>query len=278
MSISTRRRLTEAQAPLYVSIAGLLRNEIVTGKWSDGDRLPTIDQLADQFGVARVTVRQAIAMLVEDGLLSAQQGRGTFVRKTPAETQKVRLESNWEQLLGMLEGNKPRTLECIESTDTLPATASEGISTGDYRFMRRLHLQRNRPYCVLAIYLDRATYRRDPATFDSQMIIPNLRGVGGVGVCRMRQTFEIGSADLDLSAKLGVRPNAPVGLVRRVIVDADDRIIYLGIGQYRGDLVVFETTIDIPASDISAASGATAARPAAGSRRSGSTRPGGRPR
>jgi GntR family transcriptional regulator len=238
--------LSEAQLPLYHAIAGLLRNDILTGKRLDGDRVPTIDQLATEFGVARVTIRQAVAVLAEEGLLSVQQGRGTFVTAPTAAPEKVRLESTWQQLLGMLEGNRPEALEVVERTPDLPAVAADGSSTGNYRFMRRLHLQHGQPYCVLDIYLDRDTYLKSPEKFDTEMVIPNLQHIDGLRIRSMRQTFQIATADLTVSRQLGINPNAPVGLVRRVVTDDFGRIIYLGVGRYRGDLVVFETEIEIP--------------------------------
>jgi GntR family transcriptional regulator len=246
VSDTNRRQLSEAQLPLYHAIAGLLRNEILTGKRRDGDRVPTIDQLATEFGVARVTIRQAVAVLADEGLLSAQQGRGTFVTARAVAPEKVRLESTWQQLVGMLEGNKPESLEVVESTASIPADPADGSPTGSYRFMRRLHLQHDQPYCVLDIYLDRATYLKSPDRFDTAMVIPNLQNVDGLSVRSMRQTFQIASADLKISRQLGINPNAPIGLVRRVVTDDHGRIIYLGIGRYRGDLVVFETEIEIP--------------------------------
>lgn len=247
MSHANRRQLSEAEQPLYHAIAGLLRNDILTRKRLDGDRMPTIDQLAAEFGVARVTVRQAVAILAEEGLLSVQQGRGTFVTAPKAAPEKVRLESTWQQLLGMLEGNKPQALEVVERTEQLPAVETDGSSTSDYRFMRRIHRQRGQPYCVLDIYLDRGTYLKSPEEFDAGMVIPHLQEIDGLRVRSMKQTFQIASADLKISRQLGINPNAPIGLVRRVVTDDAGRIIYLGVGRYRGDLVVFETEIEIPA-------------------------------
>jgi CheY-like chemotaxis protein len=57
-----------------------LRDTIVRGDYAPGARLPGYVELARQFGVAAVTVRQVLARLEQEGLLTRQQGRGTFVR------------------------------------------------------------------------------------------------------------------------------------------------------------------------------------------------------
>src|SRR4051812_37804116 len=65
---------------LYAQLAELFRYNISSGKWRSGQRLDNFEALAAQYKVARITVRQAVARLVQDKLLTTQRGRGTFVR------------------------------------------------------------------------------------------------------------------------------------------------------------------------------------------------------
>lgn len=58
----------------------VLRERIVRGEWSTGTRLPALLELAAEFGVAPMTVRQVLSRLEEEGLVSRQVGRGTFVQ------------------------------------------------------------------------------------------------------------------------------------------------------------------------------------------------------
>lgn len=69
--------------PPYRQIADLLRRPISTGHWAAGDRLPSEAALVDHFGVARMTVRQAVQQLRAEGLVVSEHGRGVFVRTTP---------------------------------------------------------------------------------------------------------------------------------------------------------------------------------------------------
>ena len=65
---------------LWRQIADAIRLDIVGGKLANGDRLPTEALLAERFSANRHTVRRALAVLAEEGVVLAEQGRGTFVR------------------------------------------------------------------------------------------------------------------------------------------------------------------------------------------------------
>lgn len=70
--------------PLYRQLAELLRSQIRSGKYQPGDRLPSEATLQQEHGLARDTVRAALDLLREEGLVVTFPGRGTFV--PPDET------------------------------------------------------------------------------------------------------------------------------------------------------------------------------------------------
>jgi len=242
----TRRRLQSSAQPFYVSLASQLRSEIVEGRWPTGTQLPTIDRLSERYGVAKVTVRQALGVLASEGLIERIQGKGTFVASGIKKPKIVQLESSWQSLLQMLEGNVPKLLELTPVCDLPPQAAGDGAATGTYRYMRRVHYSEGEPYCVLDVFLGNGCYRRAPNDFDTKMIIPVLQRVVRRSLGKMTQSFRILTADLEISRLLDLPLNAPIGEVRRVITNHDKEILYLGIGRYRGDLVVFNTTIEVP--------------------------------
>lgn len=67
--------------PLYYQLQEVLKEQIESGVWLPGDPLPSEPQLARQFGVSRVVVRQALAILEDDRQIVRIRGRGTFVAK-----------------------------------------------------------------------------------------------------------------------------------------------------------------------------------------------------
>ena len=69
--------------PLYEQVANALRADIQGGAFDATKRLPTEEELAEKYGISRITVRRAVGDLVEEGLVEKKQGKGTFIR-TPS--------------------------------------------------------------------------------------------------------------------------------------------------------------------------------------------------
>ncbi|MGW0907597.1 FadR/GntR family transcriptional regulator [Streptomyces sp. NPDC002853] len=73
---------TPHRSALSEQVIAELRNQISTGEWPVGSRIPTEPELVEQLGVARNTVREAVRALAHNGLLDIRQGSGTYVVAT----------------------------------------------------------------------------------------------------------------------------------------------------------------------------------------------------
>lgn len=71
----------DSPMPVYYQIAINLRHRIARGEWTVGEQLPSEIDLATQYGVSRMTIRQAMADLVKQGVVAKERGSGTFIRK-----------------------------------------------------------------------------------------------------------------------------------------------------------------------------------------------------
>jgi GntR family transcriptional regulator len=69
--------------PVYFQLAGDLRRRLAAEEWKPGERIPPELRLAEEYGVSRVTIRQALAELVRDDVLERHRGSGTYVRASP---------------------------------------------------------------------------------------------------------------------------------------------------------------------------------------------------
>jgi DNA-binding transcriptional regulator YhcF (GntR family) len=85
--------------PPYQQVANALRAAILTGKLTPGEKLPSGNELATRYGVARMTVQQAIRILRDEGLIVSRQGSGVFVRErtTRAIALRPHVEHAFEQ-------------------------------------------------------------------------------------------------------------------------------------------------------------------------------------
>jgi GntR family transcriptional regulator len=68
---------------VYKQIADHLRTAVARGRLREGDQLPSEARLMDHYGVARMTVRNALRLLQDEGLIIAEHGRGVYVRRRP---------------------------------------------------------------------------------------------------------------------------------------------------------------------------------------------------
>jgi GntR family transcriptional regulator len=74
------------RAPLAWRAASVIRAGVQDGRWRVGDRLPSEPQLALELGMSRATLREALRLLISDGLLNRRHGIGTFVARVPMPT------------------------------------------------------------------------------------------------------------------------------------------------------------------------------------------------
>lgn len=229
--------ISDSHVPKYAQIADIFRQRIARGVWAKGLRLPANEELAAEFGVSRVTIRQAVDLLARDGVIEAQQGRGTFVTGTLKQDRWLKVETTLADLAEVYRDTSPEIINISESRTDAPLFPEDGIPAAKYVFMRRVHSRNKRPYCVISIYLDEKVFRKSPRRFRNETVIPILHDMRDPAVATARQTLTIGTADLEVARLLRVPLNSPVAEVRRVFTAADRTVIYLGEVTYRGDFV-----------------------------------------
>lgn len=233
----------DSPVPRYALLADLLRQRIARGVWAQGQKLPSLHALIREFDVARVTVRQAVVLLAREGLLSPQQGRGTFVTGKPAQGRWLRLETSLRDLADVYRDDKPK-LTLIEETSAAPSLQPrDGRAAASYHFMRRVHSRNGEAYCVISIYLDERVFRMAPRRFRRETVVPVLLDLPRVKIAKARQTLKISTADVEVAGHLDIAVNAPVAEVRRVCTAADGTVLYLGEVTYRGDYIHFEMNL-----------------------------------
>lgn len=82
-----------ANTPVYIQIHNQIRKEIEASKWEIGAKIPSERELATQFNVSRMTLRQAVQTLVDEGILERKIGSGTFVARKKVQEKMSGIES-----------------------------------------------------------------------------------------------------------------------------------------------------------------------------------------
>lgn len=231
--------------PRYAQLADLFRQRIERGVWRRQERIPSLEALTTEFAVARVTVRQAVAQLSGEGLLSAERGRGTFVTGIPNRSRSLRLESSLAAIAAVYRGDKPE-LTLIDETDATPQlTAADGRPANKYRHLRRVHSRDGESYCVISIYLDETVFQMAPRRFRRETVVPVLLELPGIGIAAARQSLKVASADTEVARLLKVPLHSAVAEVRRVVTSHPGVVLYLGEVTYRGDYINFEMDLKV---------------------------------
>ena len=233
--------LSKGGVPRYTQLSTLFRRRIESGQWAKGQQIPTIDELADEFGVARATIRQAVGLLEAEGLVSRFRAKGTFVRETLPEPIWCEIETDWQSMLSLREHAEIEVLSDYANV-ALPALAKPlGTIGANYRNLRRLHSQKGQPYLIASVYIDERVARKIPDEAFTTMTAGRLAAtIPGVKISDARQIMTIGSADFETAKILQIPLNAPVCFIDRMMVDQRDRLFLISRGTYRGDVFRLE--------------------------------------
>ena len=164
--------ITESHVPKYAQIADSLRQRIARGYWPTGMRLPANEELAAEFGVSRVTVRQAVDILAREGMLEARQGSGTYVTGKPAQDRWLESEPASPPLSSSIAIPRRRSSPSRKAP-AAPILPEDGAGR-EIRLHAARAFARRRPYCVIAIHLAENVFRQHPERFRNETVIPIL--------------------------------------------------------------------------------------------------------
>ena len=207
--------------PLYQRVAEALRAEI--GGLPAGAPLASEAALERRFGVSRITVRRALDVLAQSGLVERRRGSGTFVARRRGAEQLGVLHS-WTEGMRAL-GLEPRTVDCamlrVEPPDWVAAALNlNGARPSDGETVlrvQRLRYAGEEPLCLMVDYL-RARYVPDLAERGllGESLYDTLERRYGLHLARVEDTVAAKEASVFEAGLLGVAAGAPVLHVTRV--------------------------------------------------------------
>jgi GntR family transcriptional regulator len=223
--------------PLYIQVASVMRRRIETSQWTPGQKISTLVELEQEFEVARVTIRQAIDVLRQEGLLHSQQGRGTFVAEKPVSRHWFKLATSWDVLIGAIKDNVPKRIKAVNPSAFPALEEGEGQMAAKYVFMRSVQYKESEPYGLVNVHLAEDVFRRAPDEFRMHPALSVLAALKAVQIEQAFQTVVIGAADPTAAEHLQIALGAPVAECRCVVVDKRGVAIYVADIVYRSDAI-----------------------------------------
>jgi GntR family transcriptional regulator len=234
--------------PHYRQIEQVLRARISTLR--PGERLPSDAELCAEFGVSRMTARNAMDRLTEDGLIAREPGRGSFVAEPPAHRRANRLMTFTQEM---------RRAGRVPSSQMLtrfirPSTPTEAASLGIPARQPIVHLRRLRQADGGPIALESTVLI--VACADAVMTADLANGslhetLGRAGIVLRRGTGTIGAAaaTAEDARLLAMRQGDPLLVEQRVIVDAHGRRVEATESRYPADRYALIVQFDVEEPD-----------------------------
>jgi GntR family transcriptional regulator len=230
----------------YQEIADAVRDRVSTGELSAGRLLPSESELSQAYGASRVTVRRALEVLRDDGLVDSRQGFGWFVAADPVRQALGRLGTIESQLAAEGVRSERRVLDF--RFVAAPARVREVLDTETVLRVRRLNLADDQPFALVTVWcperygaeLSRADVERSP--------FYELIGVELGGAV---QTIGAAAASAHDGELLGVPAGSPVLRCERVTSSVDGRAVLVSEHVFPAHLTEF--VVDLPHADTSIA-------------------------
>lgn len=223
--------------PLYHQIKCLLIEAIEAGQLKPGQQLPNEGQLAENFRVSKITVRQALQELADRGYIRREQGRGTFVSQ-------IKLDQGPRELLSFTdEMRRHKLAPASRVIDQSVTEADENVSdalqipcgTPVFR-LKRLRLAGAEPMGVQTAYIPLELAQGiEKESFESASLYELLQMRFGLQPARARETHLAIPAEAGVAELLGVPAGSPVFSAERVTFLPDGRPFEFVKSNMRGD-------------------------------------------
>lgn len=228
--------------PRYRQLANLFRDTITSGELAPGDSLPTEMEICETHSVSRHTARDALRILVEEGLIERRRGAGTVVAEasSPAFAQPI---GDFESILQYARNARfELTYAGMADQEALDRT---GLTGGYAQFVGLRHVGDKPAFAITAIYV-----RQDLAPTEEQMRQINgpvsewLEHSHGQTVERVTQRMEAVALNADQARRLNVAAESPALRTIRRYRDAENNVVLLSESLHPAGRFAYEMRLD----------------------------------
>lgn len=236
----------DTPVPLYYQLKMLILQMIETGEITEGDMLPTENELCEHLLVSRPTVRQALSELVSEGRLTRQKGKGTFVSKPKIDVRFLqKLESFNDQMRS--KGLEPSTrVLSVSHVDPVQSINSklELAPSETLIMLSRLRFGNGEPVVYVETYVPYFPYvSLLNVDYERQSLYGQLETLYHTRVSRVVREIEAVNANRKEAELLHIEPNTAICLVKTVGYTESGTPVEYSKARYRGDLNKFSVEL-----------------------------------
>jgi GntR family transcriptional regulator len=223
--------------PIYIQIRESLRAEIMGGSLKRGEQLPSENELAAKYSVSRMTIRESIEDLVDEGLLYRRHGVGTFVAYPHLQRDHTKLTSFFDKA----ENEGVQVQAKLLSLEVLPATPKVAealdIPAGSHVIrVKTLRYANGVPITVHDAHIPHSLF---PSLVNENLEVQHLWTLfekSGYRVKRAIQKLEAREASKEVAHLMKIKEGAPVLFKERTVYADDGTPIEFTYCYNRGDI------------------------------------------
>ena len=228
----------DSSAPLYLQLKERLKLQIQSGAYPAGGRLPSERELAHQYGISRLTARQALQTLIADGLAYSQIGKGTYV-SAPKIDDQLQFLTSFSELMrrrGMTPSSRVIRAS-VEPVDDFVTSQLQIPAGTPVIVLRRVRLADGEPLaletaCLVEQMCPGILGGRD---FSRESLYEVLRRDYGVILVRANEVIEARLPDAHEHLLLELERHMPVLSISRLTFTERGEPIEYVRAAYRGD-------------------------------------------
>jgi GntR family transcriptional regulator len=219
MTQNNKRIDPYSKVPLYHQLYSIVRNDIIESRWKPGELIPTESDFISEYGVSRTTVRQVLDLLVNEGFINRQRGRGSFVAERRLEEQLTRI-INFTQDMKQ-RGYKPGT-KVIEAGFRQASQSTADLLNievdGELVCVIRVRSADGKPICIEESYLVSQYVPKilDTHDFGKESLSEVLAKEYNLSWSRATQTIRATSASAKIAKLLRVKTGEAILIIERV--------------------------------------------------------------
>ncbi|MGG0846354.1 GntR family transcriptional regulator [Peribacillus simplex] len=218
--------------PLHAQLKTILENQILEGYYKD--KIPSERELMDMYSVSRSTVREAVSILVREGILEKRHGKGTFVSLKPVQ--------EWLKMISFTETTKSMGIKLLDHGRVLtPENIADANGFEDESYhIKRLRLQGDVPIAIeLHYYSLDLGQKLTKFDLSTTVLYDALEGDLNINFCEAEQIITCGFPTKEDAEHLGITEAMCLLITERMIFDSDGNLVEYYKGLFRSDMYSF---------------------------------------